>query len=227
MQAGIDLVGAGVGAVMLFPLWLLFGYLIRRESPGPVLFRQKRYGRHGHPFQIWKFRTMYQDAEARVAELEARNQAAGGVLFKIDNDPRVTKIGAFLRRTHIDELPQVINVLKGEMSLVGPRPFQGRDSQRLQKLDPTAFARRLEFPPGLTGAWQVGRDNPLDSENLLDFDLDYVENWTFGRDLWLIAKTMGMVVEEFLEVIRGMVVSRRSQSKARLGNVQQKVDPDF
>ena len=119
------------------------------RSPGPVVFRQRRCGRHGRPFQIWKFRTMYRDAEARVHELEARNQAAGGVLFKIHDDPRITKVGAILRRTHLDELPQLVNVLKGEMSLVGPRPFQVRDSERLQKLDPVAFVRRLEFPPGV------------------------------------------------------------------------------
>jgi lipopolysaccharide/colanic/teichoic acid biosynthesis glycosyltransferase len=192
----VDIIGAVLGLIMLSPVLLVIAILIRRDSPGPVVFRQRRCGRHGRPFQIWKFRTMYRDAEARVHELEARNQAAGGVLFKIHDDPRITKVGAILRRTHLDELPQLVNVLKGEMSLVGPRPFQGRDSERLQKLDPVAFVRRLEFPPGVTGAWQVGRSNPLDSENLLAFDLDYVENWTLGRDLMLIARTMGMVFVE-------------------------------
>jgi lipopolysaccharide/colanic/teichoic acid biosynthesis glycosyltransferase len=192
----IDITGAVAGLFMLSPFLLLIAILIRRDSPGPVVFRQRRCGRHGRPFQIWKFRTMYQDAEARVHELEERNQAAGGVLFKIEDDPRITKVGAILRRTHLDELPQLINVLKGEMSLVGPRPFQARDSEKLQKLDPVAFVRRLEFPPGVTGAWQVGRANPLDSENLLAFDLDYVENWTLRRDLVLIARTMGMVLAE-------------------------------
>jgi lipopolysaccharide/colanic/teichoic acid biosynthesis glycosyltransferase len=192
----VDLTGAVVGLIMLSPVLALIAILIKRDSPGPVVFRQRRCGRHGRPFQIWKFRTMYQDAEARVHELEARNQAAGGVLFKIQDDPRITKVGALLRRMHLDELPQLVNVLKGEMSLVGPRPFQARDSEKLQKLDPVAFVRRLEFPPGVTGAWQVGRANPLDSENLLDFDLDYVQNWTLGRDLVLIARTMGMVLAE-------------------------------
>ena len=139
----VDLTGAIAGLILLAPILLAVAVLIRSDTPGPVLFRQKRLGRRGRPFQIWKFRTMHRDAEARVAELEARNQAAGGVLFKIDNDPRITRIGALLRRTHIDELPQLLNVLKGEMSLVGPRPFQARDSLKLQKLDP----RRLRPPP--------------------------------------------------------------------------------
>jgi lipopolysaccharide/colanic/teichoic acid biosynthesis glycosyltransferase len=190
----VDLTGALVGLVFLAPLFLAIAAMIRRDSPGPVLFRQRRFGRHGKTFLIWKFRTMYADAEARVAELEARNQAAGGVLFKINDDPRVTEFGKLLRRTNLDELPQLLNVLKGEMSLVGPRPFQGRDSERLKQLDPTAFARRLEFPPGLTGAWQVGRKNPLDSEHLLDFDLDYVENWSLGRDLKLILQTVALML---------------------------------
>jgi lipopolysaccharide/colanic/teichoic acid biosynthesis glycosyltransferase len=194
----VDVTGSAIGLILLSPVFFLIAILIKSDSPGPVFFRQRRSGRNGRPFQIWKFRTMYQDAEARVHELEERNQAAGGVLFKIEDDPRITKLGAILRRTHLDEFPQLINVLKGEMSLVGPRPLQGRDSDRLLKIDPVAFHRRLELPPGITGAWQVGRANPIDSENLVHFDLDYIENWTLSRDLYLIARTMWMVFEELI-----------------------------
>ena len=192
----VDVTGSAIGLILLSPIFLLIAILIKIDSPGPILFRQRRAGRHCRPFRIWKFRTMYQDAEARVHELEERNQAAGGVLFKIEDDPRITKLGALLRRTHLDEFPQLFNVLKGEMSLVGPRPLQGRDSERLMKADPVAFHRRLELPPGITGAWQVGRASPVDSEHLLQFDLDYIENWTLGRDLSLIARTMSMVFAE-------------------------------
>jgi lipopolysaccharide/colanic/teichoic acid biosynthesis glycosyltransferase len=194
----VDVTGSALGLILLSPVFLLIAILIKSDSPGPVFFRQRRSGRNCRPFQIWKFRTMYQDAEARVHELEARNQAAGGVLFKIEDDPRITKLGALLRRTHLDEFPQLINVLKGDMSLVGPRPLQGRDSERLLKVDPVAFYRRLELPPGITGAWQVGRATPIDSEHLVHFDLDYIENWTLSRDLYLIARTMWMVFEELI-----------------------------
>jgi lipopolysaccharide/colanic/teichoic acid biosynthesis glycosyltransferase len=137
------------------------------------------------------------DAERQLGALEARNEAAGGVLFKIHDDPRVTRLGRFLRRTNLDELPQLFNVLTGEMSLVGPRPFQMRDCERLQRLDPAAFARRLEFTPGLTGAWQVGRTSPTDSERLLDFDLAYVAHWSLALDLQILVRTVVVVLAGF------------------------------
>jgi len=193
----IDLTGALVGLVLLGPLLILVAMLIRLDSPGPVLFRQRRLGRFGRPFWIFKFRTMRADAEHLLVQLEPSNEAAQGVLFKMRNDPRVTRLGRLLRRTNLDELPQLWNVLTGEMSLVGPRPFQQRDCERLKALDAAAFARRLEFPPGLTGAWQVGRRNPTDSEHLLDFDLDYIENWSLGRDLQMVYRTFFIVLAGF------------------------------
>ena len=193
----LDIVGATIGLILLSPILLLIGLLIRIDSKGPALFRQRRIGRYGQMFSILKFRTMKSDAEAHLRELEALNESAHGVLFKMKNDPRVTRIGHFLRRTNLDELPQLINVLKGEMSLVGPRPFQMRDSEKLRKLDPRGFKRRLEFPPGLTGNWQVRRSSPVDSDHLLDFDLEYVENWSLSRDLFLLYRTFFIVIAGF------------------------------
>lgn len=194
----LDLFATVVGLVALSPFLLLIAFAIRIDSPGSILFRQRRLGRYGRPFWIYKFRSMEADAETQLTTLETRNEAARGVLFKMKNDPRVTTVGAFLRRTNLDELPQLINVLKGEMSLVGPRPFQMRDCERLMGLDPAGFRRRLTFPPGLTGAWQVGRSSPVDSEHLLELDLDYVDHWSFARDLRILYKTIFVVMQGFL-----------------------------
>jgi len=194
----IDLTGALTGLMLLAPLMIVVAVLIRLDSPGSILFRQRRLGRYGRPFWIFKFRTMRADAERLLSQLEAKNESAQGVLFKIRNDPRVTRLGRFLRRTNLDELPQLWNVLLGDMSLVGPRPFQQRDCERLRALNPTAFARRLEFPPGLTGAWQIGRRTVTDNEHLLEFDLDYIENWSLGRDLYTIYRTFFIVLTGFL-----------------------------
>lgn len=185
----IDLLGASTGLAILLPIMLLLGMFIRLDSPGPILFKQRRLGRKGEPFWILKFRTMRVDAEQRLAELETRNESAKGVLFKMRDDPRVTRLGRFLRRTNLDELPQLWNVIRGEMSLVGPRPLQFRDCERLKAHDTDSFNRRLEFLPGLTGAWQVGRKSPTDSERLLDLDLEYMDSWSLGQDLWLIYRT--------------------------------------
>ena len=193
----IDLTAAGLGLLMLTPVMVGIAALILLDSPGPVLFRQRRLGRNHRTFWILKFRTMRTDAERTLAELEAHNESAHGVLFKMRDDPRVTRLGRFLRHTNLDELPQLWNVLTGEMSLVGPRPFQLRDCERLKALDPLAFARRLEFPPGLTGAWQVGRSDPTDSDHLLDFDLDYIDNWSLMRDLQLIYRTFFILLAGF------------------------------
>ena len=137
---------------------------------------------------------MTADAEHRLHDLESLNEAAGGVLFKMRRDPRVTPLGRFLRRTSLDELPQLINVLRGEMSLVGPRPLQMRDSALLQQLEPEAYARRLSVPPGLTGAWQVGGRSETDSQGMLQLDLEYIENWSLKRDLAILYRTAGAVL---------------------------------
>jgi lipopolysaccharide/colanic/teichoic acid biosynthesis glycosyltransferase len=179
---------------LLAPVMLTVALLIRLDSPGPILFRQLRRGYRGRTFWVLKFRTMIVDAEQRLSELEKRNESAGGVLFKLRDDPRVTLLGRFLRRSSLDELPQLINVLRGEMSLVGPRPLQIRDSDKLQNLDPTAYTRRLEVMPGLTGPWQIGGRSEVDCARMVELDIDYAQNWSLGRDLWILCKTFFVVL---------------------------------
>jgi lipopolysaccharide/colanic/teichoic acid biosynthesis glycosyltransferase len=190
----IDLVGALTGLALLWPVLLIVAVLIRRDSPGPALFRQWRRGHRGRPFRMLKFRTMVVDAERRLGDLESCNESAGGVLFKLRDDPRVTRLGRFLRRSSLDELPQLINVLRGEMSLVGPRPLQFRDCERLAAADPRGYARRLRVLPGLTGPWQVEGRSELDYERMVELDCDYVANRSPGRDLAIIARTVLVVL---------------------------------
>jgi lipopolysaccharide/colanic/teichoic acid biosynthesis glycosyltransferase len=190
----IDVLGAAMGLVFLFPLLMVIALLVRLSSPGPALFRQLRQGQGGRPFWFLKFRTMTVDAERRLRDLEPLNEAAGGVLFKIRRDPRVTPLGRWLRRLSLDELPQLLNVLRGEMSLVGPRPLQMRDSALLEQLEPAAYARRLTAPPGLTGAWQVGGRSETDSLGMLQLDLDYIERWSLRLDLAILCRTVKAVL---------------------------------
>ena len=190
----IDIVGALTGLLFLAPVMLAVALLIHLKMPGPILFRQLRRGYRGRLFWVIKFRTMVVDAEQKLDKLESANESGGGVLFKIQNDPRITPLGRFLRRSSLDELPQLINVLRGEMSLVGPRPLQIRDSERLQSLNPEAYRRRLQVVPGLTGPWQVGGRSAVDYSQMLTLDLDYIDNWSLGRDLWIILRTFVVVL---------------------------------
>jgi exopolysaccharide biosynthesis polyprenyl glycosylphosphotransferase len=191
----MDLVGSFCGLIVLLPVLIPIGILIRLDSRGPILFRQKRVGLKGREFWCLKFRTMVPDAEARLRDLEARNESAGGVLFKIKDDPRVTPLGRFLRRTSLDEFPQLWNVLMGEMSLVGPRPLQLRDSEKLEQLDPEGYVRRLAVVPGLTGPWQVGGRSDVDSNRMLELDLSYVDHWSISTDLVILMKTVAVVLK--------------------------------
>jgi lipopolysaccharide/colanic/teichoic acid biosynthesis glycosyltransferase len=193
-KRAVDLIGALVGLTLLTPVILVIALLIRLEGRGPILFRQVRRGYRGRLFRVIKFRTMSVDAEQRLVALEESNESAGGVLFKLRHDPRVTRLGQFLRRYSLDELPQLINILCGEMSLVGPRPLQLRDSDKLMALDPMAYSRRLEVMPGLTGPWQVGGRSEVDYQRMVELDVDYVENWSIGRDLRIIGKTFFVVM---------------------------------
>jgi lipopolysaccharide/colanic/teichoic acid biosynthesis glycosyltransferase len=193
-KRAVDLTGAWLGLLLLTPVILAIMLLIRLDSAGPVLFRQLRRGYRGRLFRLLKFRTMSVDAEQRLTDLEGSNESAGGVLFKLRDDPRVTRVGRFLRRYSLDELPQLVNVLWGEMSLVGPRPLQLRDSDRLLALDPKAYARRLQALPGLTGAWQVGGRSEVDYQGMVELDIDYIENWSLSRDLGIIWKTFFVVL---------------------------------
>jgi lipopolysaccharide/colanic/teichoic acid biosynthesis glycosyltransferase len=193
-KRAVDLTGAFVGLTLLTPVILTIAVLIRLEARGPILFRQLRRGYRGQLFRVLKFRTMSVDAEQRLHALEDSNESAGGVLFKLRDDPRVTRLGRFLRRYSLDELPQLINVLYGEMSLVGPRPLQLRDSDKLLALDPEAYAQRLQVMPGLTGPWQIGGRSEVDYQRMVELDVDYVNNWSLGRDLRIIAKTFFVVL---------------------------------
>ena len=190
----VDVVGALVGLILLWPFMVLIALAIKFTSPGPVLFQQSRRGYRGRLFQVLKFRTMTVDAEQRLVDLESSNESAGGVLFKLRNDPRITPVGAFLRRTSLDELPQLVNVLFGEMSLVGPRPLQLRDSDRLLLINPEAYHIRLQVMPGVTGPWQIGGRSDVDYARMLELDLRYVQNWSLAGDLWIICKTFGVVI---------------------------------
>lgn len=194
LKRAIDILGAAVGLFVLAPLLVGVALVIRLSSRGPMLFLQRRLGQDRQAFWVMKFRTMVPDAELRLVELESLNESAGGVLFKMRHDPRVTRIGRFLRRTSIDELPQLINVLRGEMSLIGPRPLQLRDCELLEAHDPVGFARRLRVKPGLSGPWQVGGRSDVDFQGMIEMDLDYIDNWSLGRDLGIIVKTVGVVL---------------------------------
>ena len=194
IKLGMDRVGAFLGLLFLLPFLVTLALAVRLGSRGPVLFRQKRVGLGGREFWCLKFRTMVVDAERRLIELESRNEASCGVLFKIKNDPRITGIGWFLRRTSLDELPQLWNVLMGEMSLIGPRPLQLRDSERLEELEPEGYARRLSVLPGLSGPWQVAGRSNIGGGQMLDLDLDYIENWSIALDLEILVKTFFVVL---------------------------------
>jgi lipopolysaccharide/colanic/teichoic acid biosynthesis glycosyltransferase len=190
----IDGTGAACGLVLLAPLMIVIAATIRLDSPGPIIFRQLRLGRGGRPFWFLKFRTMRSDAELQLPHLEEHNESASGILFKMRHDPRVTRVGRFLRQSSLDELPQLLNVLRGEMSLVGPRPLQIRDCERLRVSDPHRFSRRLAVPQGLTGAWQVGGRSEVDCEGMLDLDTDYVDRWSLWLDLRIICRTVLVVL---------------------------------
>jgi lipopolysaccharide/colanic/teichoic acid biosynthesis glycosyltransferase len=190
----VDIAGASLALICLTPVMLLIALLIRLDSRGPILFRQLRRGYHGRLFRVLKFRTMVLDAEQQLPDLEDSNESGGGVLFKLRNDPRVTKLGRFLRQHSLDELPQLINVFWGEMSLVGPRPLQLRDSERLAVLNPEGYLGRLQVVPGLTGPWQVGGRSEVDYERMLELDLGYVKRWSLSGDLLIICKTFFVVL---------------------------------
>jgi exopolysaccharide biosynthesis polyprenyl glycosylphosphotransferase len=187
----IDRIGSVVGLVLTSWLFLGIAIAIKLTSPGPIIFRQKRAGKNGKPFTMYKFRSMQTNAEMRQAELIAFNQMQGPV-FKIDRDPRVTRLGKFLRRTSLDELPQLFNVLKGAMSLVGPRPLP---LYEVEKFETTAQRRRLSMKPGLTCLWQIGGRNEVKSFNdWVRLDLEYIDNWSLWLDLKILLKTIPVVL---------------------------------
>lgn len=190
----IDRVGAFITLAFLIPLILVVSILIKLTSPGPILFRQRRAGKHGKPFVMYKFRSMSNDAEMRRAELEAFNQMSGPV-FKVENDPRITPLGRWLRRTSMDEVPQLFNVLKGNMSLVGPRPLP---LYEVEKFENTAQRRRLSVKPGLTCLWQIsGRNQVKDFSDWVKLDLDYIDRWSLALDFKILLRTVPAVLTGF------------------------------
>jgi exopolysaccharide biosynthesis polyprenyl glycosylphosphotransferase len=190
-KRAIDFVGALVGLIFLFPLMVAVAVAIKITSPGPVLFSQMRCGRHGKPFRMLKFRSMYTDAEQRRHELEAFNQMSGPV-FKVENDPRITPFGRWLRKFSIDELPQLFNVLTGQMSLVGPRPLP---TYEVENFSNPAQRRRLSVKPGITCLWQIsGRNEVRDFQTWVKLDLEYIDNWSIWLDLQILLRTIPAVL---------------------------------
>jgi exopolysaccharide biosynthesis polyprenyl glycosylphosphotransferase len=187
----VDLIGSAALLTVLSPLMLAIAIAIKLDSRGPVFFRQPRAGRGGTSFDLIKFRSMYVDAEERKAELGEMNESDDGVMFKIRQDPRVTRTGRMLRRFSLDELPQLLNVLVGQMSLVGPRPLIFPEAEALQK---EWHLRRLELRPGLTGPWQIyGRSqNPF--QEMVRFDYQYVAGWSLARDVEILIATVPAVL---------------------------------
>ncbi len=190
LKRSFDLAGASVIVMIVAPVLLAVAAAVRLGSPGPVLFRQERIGTAGVPFTMYKFRSMVVDAEERLAELRDVNEGSG-VLFKIREDPRITRVGAFIRRFSLDELPQLFNVLEGSMSLVGPRPPLPAE---VEKYDTQAH-RRLLVRPGMTGLWQVSGRSLLSWDDTVRLDLYYVENWSFLGDMTILLRTIRAVLQ--------------------------------
>jgi exopolysaccharide biosynthesis polyprenyl glycosylphosphotransferase len=191
MKRLIDIVGSVVFLLVLMPLLAVVALLIRLDSSGPVLFVQERVGFNKRRFKLLKFRTMVVEADRQQQMLEHLNEAEGPV-FKIKNDPRITRVGKFLRRFSIDELPQFFNVLKGDMSLVGPRPLPLRDVERI---DAQWHKRRFSIKPGITCLWQVNGRSSISFSEWVRMDLDYIDKWSLGLDLLILMKTIPAVLK--------------------------------
>jgi exopolysaccharide biosynthesis polyprenyl glycosylphosphotransferase len=187
----IDILGATFGLFVTLPVFIAASVAIKVTSPGPVFFAQERFGWRKRRFMMLKFRTMVSNAEKMQRELEQRNEAVGPV-FKLRADPRITPVGRFLRKTSIDELPQLINVLRGEMSLVGPRPLPVRD---VSLFDSGALMRRFSVTPGITGLWQVSGRSDLAFDQWIQLDLDYIDRWSLFLDFRIIGRTIPAVVK--------------------------------
>ena len=189
LKRATDVVLSFMLLLVLIPVLVAIAISVRLTSDGPVIFRQVRIGWHGHPFTIYKFRTMTSGAEAALVDLRDRNDV-DGPLFKIHLDPRRTRLGAVLRKLSLDELPQLFNVIKGDMSLVGPRPFVPSESAAF-----TGWAaRRFDVRPGMTGQWQISGRNNLPFDELKRLDHQYVSEWTLWKDLWILLITPAKVV---------------------------------
>ncbi|MFJ5550595.1 sugar transferase [Streptomyces sp. NPDC093225] len=190
LKSALDRAGAGLGLLVLAPVFLGLVAAIRLGSAGPAFYTQRRIGRDGEPFTMWKFRTMVVDADRLKAELSGSNENDGH-MFKMRRDPRVTRVGRLLRRTSLDELPQLFNVLTGQMSLVGPRPPLPEEVAEYDEVE----LRRLTVRPGMTGLWQISGRSDLSWDETIALDLQYVDNWSFTSDVDLVARTFRAVVD--------------------------------
>lgn len=195
----LDIVISATALVLLAPVFAILAILVKRDG-GPVFFRQTRYGLHGAEFKMLKFRSMVPNAEAKLAELLKYNEKSEGITFKMKDDPRITKIGKILRKTSLDELPQFINVLTGDMSLVGPRPPVKREVELYEE----HHRRRFNVKPGITclwqvgerqgGRWEIGDRNAIDFEEQVGLDVRYIESQSIRKDLWLLMKTIPAIL---------------------------------
>jgi lipopolysaccharide/colanic/teichoic acid biosynthesis glycosyltransferase len=186
----VDVAGSAIALTILAPLLLGIWISIRLDSGGPAIFRQRRVGRHGDEFEMLKFRSMVNEAEQLKHELMHLNEGAEG-LFKISKDPRVTRVGRWMRPWQLDELPQLINVLRGEMSLVGPRPLIPEEDRRIQGW----YRRRLDVPPGITGHWQIlGSSRRIPLDEMVKLDYLYVANWSLWGDIRLLLRTVPFII---------------------------------
>ncbi len=191
LKRWMDFWGALIGIIVLSPLFLTVAILIQVSSPGSVFFCQERIGLHGKVFQMWKFRTMVPNAAKLQAQLESQNESEDGILFKMKNDPRIIRFGHFMRQTSIDELPQLFNVVLGQMSLVGPRPLPLRDVERFEEWHHI----RHQVLPGITGLWQIsGRSDIEDFSDAARLDLYYIDNWSLNLDLDILVETVRIVL---------------------------------
>ena len=192
LKRGMDICGGIVGVLLTAVIFLFVAPVIYIKSPGPIFFKQVRIGKNGKQFNIYKFRSMYMDAEERKKELMAQNDVKDGMMFKMDNDPRIIKgIGNFIRDYSLDEFPQFWNVLKGDMSLVGTRPPTVDEWEKYEM----HHRSRLAFKPGLTGMWQVsGRSNITDFEEVVRLDTEYIKTWNPGLGIKILFKTVAVVI---------------------------------
>ncbi len=191
LKRAFDIVVAGVGTILLSPLLITLALAVKLSTPGPVLYRQPRVGHRGRPFTMLKFRTMHVGADAMVDSLREEH-GVQDLMFKLQNDPRVTRVGRVMRKYSLDELPQLINVIRGDMSLVGPRPPLPEEVTRYEDWQ----FDRLEVPPGISGLWQVSGRSDLSFDDCVRLDLFYIENWSLAYDLYILAKTVPVLISQ-------------------------------
>jgi exopolysaccharide biosynthesis polyprenyl glycosylphosphotransferase len=190
IKRSLDLIVSALAVALLSPVLAIIAAAVKVDSSGPVVFRQTRLGYAGKPFEILKFRTMCADAERKLEDLQSQDESNGGPHFKMAKDPRITRVGSFLRKWSLDELLQFVNVLRGDMSLVGPRPPLPREVQQYE----TSALVRLRGKPGITGLWQVSGRKDLQFDEMVSLDRQYLDDWSLGMDLSILRRTVSVVL---------------------------------